>query len=194
MWPIPTFSLCSLGWAPPCVKIRPISSWTVGQQGCPQSLISLKICHVLWYWTLIFPVWLRMILKIRCQIPDRVNFVKQLLNTTPTNIATFFICTCQNNYVSDPVADKWPQCQAIQLTIQTKKVYIPQAENFNWNSNFAMANSQSLNSDDYYIIFRNLSMIAYIIAIQNQNLIFNSVNLPYPSQVAKLNSVYIFIL
>ena len=39
-------------------------------------------------------------------------------------------------------------------------------------------------------------MIAYIIEIQNQNplIIFNSVNLPYPSHVAKLNPVYNFIL
>ena len=38
-------------------------------------------------------------------------------------------------------------------------------------------------------------MIAYIIEIKTQNsLIFNSVYLTYLSQVAKFNSVYIFIL
>ena len=38
-------------------------------------------------------------------------------------------------------------------------------------------------------------MIAYIIEIRNQNsLIYNSVNLTNLSQVAKLNSMYIFIL
>ena len=47
-----------------------------------------------------------------------------------------------------------------------------------------MANSLNLNSV-YYYIFRNLSMIAYIIEIQNQNsLIFNSVNSTNLSQVA----------
>ena len=38
----------------------------------------------------------------------------------------------------------------------------------------------------------NLSMIVYMITIQN-SLVFNSVNLTNLSQVAKLNSVYIFI-
>ena len=43
-----------------------------------------------------------------------------------------------------------------------------QEENFNWNLNFAislMENSLNFNSTHYYI-FGNLSMIAYIIAIQ----------------------------
>ena len=75
-----------------------------------------------------------------------------------------------------------------------------QEENLNWVLIFAillMANSLNLNSAHYarYYIFRNLSMVAYIINIQNQNsLIFNSVNLTILSQAAKLNSVYIFIL
>ena len=58
-----------------------------------------------------------------------------------------------------------------------------------FNVNFAislLANWLNLNSA-YYEIFSNLSMIAYIFEIQKQN----STNL---SQVAKLNSVYIFIL
>ena len=43
-----------------------------------------------------------------------------------------------------------------------------QEENFHWNSNFAislMANSLTLNYA-YYYIYRNNSMIAYIIEIQ----------------------------
>mgnify|MGYP001795648767 CR=1 FL=1 len=73
-------------------------------------------------------------------------------------------------------------------------------ENFYWVLIFAillMANSLNLNSAHYahYYIFRNLSMVAYMIKIQNQNsLIFNSVNLTNLRQVAKLSSVYIFIL
>mgnify|MGYP001800575091 CR=1 FL=1 len=45
------------------------------------------------------------------------------------------------------------------------------------------------------LYFKNLSMMAYKILKYYQNsLIFNSVNLTFLSQVAKLNSVYIFIL
>ena len=73
-----------------------------------------------------------------------------------------------------------------------------QEENFHWNLNLAisrMTNSLNFNSI-YYYIFENISMIAYYIAkIFKSNLaIFNSVNLANLSQVAKLNSVYIFIL
>ena len=42
-------------------------------------------------------------------------------------------------------------------------------------------------------MFRNVLMIAYTIEIKN-SLILNSMNLTDLSQVAKLNSVYIFIL
>ena len=73
-----------------------------------------------------------------------------------------------------------------------------QEEGFLWNLNFAillMVNSLNFNSAHYYI-FRNLSMRAYIIGkFKNQNLlILNSVNLTDLSQVAKLNSMYIFNL
>ena len=73
-----------------------------------------------------------------------------------------------------------------------------QEEGFLWNLNFAivvMENLLNFNSAHYYI-FRNLSMRAYIIGkFKNQNLlIFNSVNLTDLSQVAKLNSMYIFNL
>ena len=54
-----------------------------------------------------------------------------------------------------------------------------------------MANSLILNSA--YYIFRNLSIIAYIIEIQKSKfVVFNE--LTNLSQVAKLSSVYIFIL
>ena len=47
----------------------------------------------------------------------------------------------------------------------------------------------------YNYIFRNLLVKAYWLKIKNQNLlIFNAVNLTNLSQVAKLNSVEIFIL
>ena len=72
-----------------------------------------------------------------------------------------------------------------------------QEPHFHWNLNFAislMANSLNLNSA-YNYVFRNLSMIAYMIEFQNQNsLIFLSLKLTSLSQVAKLNAVYIFIL
>ena len=45
----------------------------------------------------------------------------------------------------------------------------------------------------YYYTFRNVLMIAFIIEIKN-SLIFKSMNLTNLSQVAKLNSVYIFIV
>ena len=46
-----------------------------------------------------------------------------------------------------------------------------------------------------YTILKNLPMMAYITHIQKSNLlIFNSVNLTIMGKVAKLNSVYSFIL
>ena len=46
-----------------------------------------------------------------------------------------------------------------------------------------------------YTILKNLPMMAYITNIRKSNsLIFNSVNLTIMGKVAKLNSVYIFIL
>ena len=70
-----------------------------------------------------------------------------------------------------------------------------QEENFHWNLNFAIEKFNSLNLNSiYYYIFRNLSMIAYMIKIQNSKF-SNSVNLTNLSQVARLNSMmYIFIL
>ena len=57
-----------------------------------------------------------------------------------------------------------------------------------------MANSLNFNPANYKI-FKNLPMMAYITNIQKSNsLIFNSVNLTIMGKVAKLNSVYIFIL
>ena len=66
-------------------------------------------------------------------------------------------------------------------------------ENFQWNLNFAitlMANSLNLNCA-YDYVFRNLSMLAYIIEIQKiQNLLkFISMNLTNLSQVTKLHSL-----
>ena len=60
-----------------------------------------------------------------------------------------------------------------------------------------MANSLNLNSV-YYYIFRNLSMIAYVIGFQKSKfaifVIFNSINFTNLRQVAKLIYAYIFIL
>ena len=61
-----------------------------------------------------------------------------------------------------------------------------QAENFHWNFNFAislMENSVSLNfaNDD---IFKNLSMIAYVIENQNSPISF-TVNLTKPGHLMK---------
>ena len=69
-----------------------------------------------------------------------------------------------------------------------------QEENFHWKINLAISLMPNwLNILSYF--FRNLSIIAYIMKFENQNsLIFNFVNLTNLSQVAKLNSVYIFIL
>ena len=66
---------------------------------------------------------------------------------------------------------------------------------FNWNLNFAislMANWLYFNSA-YSFILGNLSMIAYIMEIQNSRT-SNPVNLTNHSQVAKLNSAFSFIL
>ena len=58
----------------------------------------------------------------------------------------------------------------------------------------SMANSLNFNPANYTIP-KNLPMMAYITNIQKSNsLIFNSVNLTIMGKVAKLNSVYIFIL
>ena len=75
--------------------------------------------------------------------------------------------------------------------------YYPTGKNFNWILNLAislMANPLNLNSTNYYI-FRNLSMIVWIIENKNPNsLIFNSVNLTNLIQVAKFNSVHMITL
>ena len=79
--------------------------------------------------------------------------------------------------------------QATMLTIQE--------ENFHWNLNFAkslMANTPNQKSA-YYYIFRNLSMKSYMIEIKkSDSAIFNSMRMTNPSQVAKLNTMYIFNL
>ena len=71
-----------------------------------------------------------------------------------------------------------------------------QEEDFHWNLNFTislMANLLNVNSV-YLKSFRNLLMTAYIIEIQKSRVAnINSVKLTILSQVAKLNSVYIFI-
>ena len=56
----------------------------------------------------------------------------------------------------------------INMQFNLASLLTMQEENFHWNLNFAnslMANSPNWNSANYYI-FRNLSMIAYIIKIQ----------------------------
>ena len=104
-------------------------------------------------------------------------------------------------YTLSPLVFILPLCfQPLQnrhIYIHTNIQTYPKRRNFHWNSNFAislMAKSLNLNSDCYHNI-RNFSIIAFIIEIQNQNLlIFNPVTLTNLSQVAKLNSKYIFIL
>ena len=54
-----------------------------------------------------------------------------------------------------------------------------------------MTNSINFNSA-YHFIFQDISMIADIIGNKN-SLIFSSVNLTILSQIAKLNSVNVFI-
>ena len=78
------------------------------------------------------------------------------------------------------------KCSTLQLFTRISLTTL-QEENFHWTLKFAillMENPLNLNSA-YSYIFRNLSMIAYIIEIQkNQNLlILNSVNLTNLRQV-----------
>ena len=93
------------------------------------------------------------------------------------------LCTSNNFYICDhSVAYLWQWVMAIQ---QCK-----------WNLNFTISLLATLPNLISLIInnfFKKLSMIW--LKFKNKNsLIFNSVNLTYLSQVAKLNSLYIFIL